>query len=475
MAENNNSIGLNELVDYQKKTYSPTMDRIMKFLWKCAGSDPQILQYAPYSDHIKNAGIGGVVLATTVMATLAMGFAMHTIFAEPDPSGEIDKITGEVVLRGQWLITIPISIVWGLIIFNLDRFIVSTVKGDGTEKITWGEWGAMLPRLFMAILIGLTISAPLETYIFKREIQREWKLSMDKLALAKKYEIQQAEDQMQKSNDSNYVLKKKEVEVQKITWEKANQAWEDQMQGRTGQGIGRGERTIALEKVRDAEKDRLRILEAELKILEDKKNGNVDVVKQKQDSEMAKVRKETPGFLDQIMMLEKLSAHGKDVEKYNAATGGIEIEEDSQGKTIAKKEEIYGKAFWPIWLVRLLFMIIEIAPVIFKFMIWKSSYDYMQDNVAQILEAKQGISLDNKLDENNKITTIRENYNARRIVEVSKRQNDLEKENAIHAITLFAEKERGEIEKNPENFVKQETTDPNIQIENKINPQPPVV
>jgi hypothetical protein len=61
MAENNNSIGLNELVDYQKKTYSPTMDRIMKFLWKCAGADPQILQFAPYSDHIKNAGIGAIV------------------------------------------------------------------------------------------------------------------------------------------------------------------------------------------------------------------------------------------------------------------------------------------------------------------------------------------------------------------------------------------------------------------------------
>lgn len=116
--------------------------------------------------------------------------------------------------------------------------------------------------------------------------------------------------------------------------------------------------------------------------------------------------------------------------------------------------EIYGSAFWPIWLVRLLFMIIEIAPVIFKFMIWKSSYDYMQDNVAQILEAKQGISLELIIDENNSLHKIKENYNARRIVEVSKRQNELEKENAIHAITLYAEKEREEIDKDPSKFVK---------------------
>ena len=161
MSEKNNSTGMNELVDYQQKDYGKTMGAIMRFLWKCGGSDAQILKYAPYADHIKAAGIGGVVLATTVMAMIAMGFAMHTIFGVPVASGEIDPITGNVVTRGQWFITIPVALVWGLIIFNLDRFIVSTVKGDGTEKITWDEWKAMFPRLFMAVLIGLTISAPM--------------------------------------------------------------------------------------------------------------------------------------------------------------------------------------------------------------------------------------------------------------------------------------------------------------------------
>jgi hypothetical protein len=86
-------------------------------------------------------------------------------------------------------------------------------------------------------------------------------------------------------------------------------------------------------------------------------------------------------------------------------------------------------------------------------MIWDSSYDYMKDNVAQILEAKQGISLESFPDEKNKAHKIRKNYNAERIVEVAKRQNELEKENAIHAITLYAEQERQDIEENPERFV----------------------
>jgi hypothetical protein len=454
MSENNNSIGLNELVDYQKKTYSPGMDKVMKFLWRCAGADAQILQFSPYSDHIKNAGIGGVVLATSVMASLAMGFAMHTIFASP-VEGKVDPITGGKLLEGKWYVTIPVSIVWGLIIFNLDRFIVSTVKGDGTEKITGKEWGAMLPRLFMAILIGLTISAPLETYIFKREIYREWKLSMDQLAISKTYEIQQTENQKAKEYEDNFKVKEAQVKVQLEIWKKAYQAWEDQMQGRAGAEIGIGPRTLALEKVKNEEKNKLDEFEKELKYIENIKFNNDSLIKELKDSVMLVIKSEKPGFLDQLMMLERLSSEGKKVPKPDPNTG--EPAMDENGKVIYS--EIYGSAFWPIWLVRLLFMIIEIAPVIFKFMIWKSSYDYLQENVSQILEAKQGISLDNFLDENNKSTLIRENYNARRIAEVSKRQNDLEKENAIHAITLFAEKEREAIQKNPELFVKEENAD----------------
>jgi hypothetical protein len=444
MSENSNSIGMNELVDYQKKETGS----ILKFLWKCAGSDAQILQYAPYSDHIKHAGIGGVVLATTVMATLAMGFAMHTIFASPDPNGVKDAITGQAELKGNWFITVPIAIIWGLIIFNLDRFIVSTVKGDGTERITRSEWGAMLPRLFMAILIGLTISAPLETYIFKREIDREWKLSMDQLALSKKYEIEQIEIQKNAENIKNYDDKKQQVDTQQAKYDKAYQEYQDELSGKNKLN-GYGDGPVAAKKlvIAEQEKQVLTKLRREFDSLDLIKNTYQSNIKQKQDSVMNLIKQEKPGFLDQLMMLERLSSSGKSVPKFDPATSKI-----VKGEEI----EIYGSAFWPIWLVRLLFMIVEIAPVIFKFMIWKSSYDYMQDNVSQILEAKQGISLEYLTDENNNLHKVKENYNARRIVEVAKRQNELEKENAIHAITLYAEKERQAIDENPEDFIKQQ-------------------
>lgn len=433
MSQKNNSIGMNELVDYQKKEYSKTMDRIMKFLWKCGGGDAQILQYAPYSDHIKAAGIGGVVLATTVMAMIAMGFAMHTIFGENTPDGH----------EGNWLVTIPVALVWGLIIFNLDRFIVSTVKGDGTEKITWGEWGAMLPRLFMAVIIGLTISAPLETYIFQKEIQRSWNKYQTDLVKLSNSDIE-GQIESQKFNNKE-LIESKNKEKDKLTLLVNNQRDRVTRERQSGTGVQWRRDTTTLG---DMERDLLRMTN-ELKMLQSNDTTLVSKLKYLQDSSRTEIMKMQPGFLDQLMMLEKLSEEGQKVPTLDPSTKKPAIDEN--GKPIF--EPIYGSAFWPIWLVRLLFMIVEIAPVIFKFMIWDSSYDYMKDNVAQILEAKQGISLESFPDEDNNTHRIRKNYNAERIVEVAKRQNELEKENAIHAITLYAEQERKEIEENPEAFV----------------------
>ena len=453
MSEKNNSIGMNELVDYKKKEYGKFRGAIMHFLWKCAGADSQILKYAPFSDHIKAAGIGGVVLATTVMATVAMGFAMHTIFGE----------TENDVHTGNWAITIPAALVWGIIIFNLDRFIVSTVKGDGTEKITGAEWGAMLPRLFMAIIIGLTISAPLETYIFRTEIVREWKRVQNKLSQNRQNELELKYAKENKNLDSLAKESQKDLDSASARFQRKGQEVTNIVNGLNGFAKCAGGEfcsTLAHREIYKAQREArldMNVAQAKLDTIKSEKKSLVDKISKEKEAEGDSIEKSKPGFLDQLMMLENLSSRGENFTPVDTE-GRPVMEED--GKT-EKVEELYGAAWAPIWLVRLLFMIVEIAPVIFKFMIWDSSYDYMKDNVAQILEAKQGISLESFPDENNNTHRIRKNYNAERIVEVAKRQNDLEKENAIHAITLYAEQERKEIEDNPENFVKNKDHDSN--------------
>ena len=417
---------MNENVDY--KLDKPKKGT--KFLWWCAGADAKILEYSSYSDLVKYVGIGGVVLATGFMAALSMGFAMQTIF-------------------NSLYVTIPVAIVWALIVFNLDRFIVSsTGKGDGDSSISRSEFLNALPRLFMAILLGLTISAPLETFIFQKEIQREWKLSMDQLALSKKYEITQIENDHNKEINDKVIVLENDAKSQQLQVDKWAKAFEEEASGMRG-GRGIGPEAKAMKVQLDDATLKLNRIESERDSLRKLQKNNENLVKFKQDSVMNLIKGEQPGFLDQIMMIERLSSSGKSVPKFDPATNQI-----VKGQEI----EIYGSAFWPIWLVRLLFMIIEIAPVILKLMLIKGPYDYMTENVNQILETKQGISLQYLPDEHSQIHKLKRNHNPERIIAIIDHQNAKEAENAKEAITAFANKEKEEIAKNPDAFVKPNDT-----------------
>lgn len=118
------------------------------FLWWCAGAHQKLLKQFP-SEHSKYAGLGGVLLATFVLATLSSGYAIYSVF-------------------GSWLWTVAFALIWGLIIFNFDRFLVSTMRKYGVSKRKQ-IWMA-IPRLALALLIGLTIARPLELKIFEKEI-----------------------------------------------------------------------------------------------------------------------------------------------------------------------------------------------------------------------------------------------------------------------------------------------------------------
>ena len=413
---------MNEHVDYVAKKPSAAT----KFFWWCAGADEKVLMYSSYADHVKYVGIGGVVLATGFMAALAMGFAIHTIF-------------------NNWFATIPVAIIWSLIVFNLDRFIVSsTGKGDGESSISLKELGNATPRLIMAVLLGLTISAPLETKIFHNEIQREWRLSMDQMALSKKYEVTQIENDHNKELNDKVKKLESDAANQQVEVDKWSKAFEEEASGmRGGRGIGPEAKAMKLEL--DKASSKLSTIEKERDSLRKIQGLNENQIKGKQDSVMNLIKTSQPGFLDEIMMIERLSSQGKTVPKFDPATNQI---------IKGAEQEIYGSAFWPIWLVRLLFMIIEIAPVLLKLMLIKSPYDYMGENVNQILEAKQGISLQHMTDEHSQIHKLKENFNPKRIIAIVEHQNQKEEENAKEAITQFAEKEKQEIVKNPEAFIK---------------------
>jgi len=116
----------------------------------CSGADTDLLADSPKSEQIKYAGIGGTVFFTAVMAFIAAGYALYTVF---------DNV---------WL-AIGFGLIWGLLIFNLDRFIVSSIKKQDDR---WAEFVQAAPRIALAVIIAVVISKPLELKIFEKEIDR---------------------------------------------------------------------------------------------------------------------------------------------------------------------------------------------------------------------------------------------------------------------------------------------------------------
>ncbi|MCR9253648.1 MAG: DUF4407 domain-containing protein [bacterium] len=126
------------------------MNKVKEFFWLCSGSNRQILENCP-SESSKYVGIGATIFFTGVFAAIAGGYALYTVF-------------------DNYFVAAFFAIVWGLMIFNLDRFIVSSMRKNGNPK---KEFITALPRIILAILISIVIAKPLELKIFEKEIESE--------------------------------------------------------------------------------------------------------------------------------------------------------------------------------------------------------------------------------------------------------------------------------------------------------------
>ena len=125
-----------------------------EFLWWCAGVNRYVLRQCP-TEWAKYAGMGGTIFSTACMAALSGGYAISTVF-------------------DNTIVAILFGLFWGfIIIFNLDRLIVNTMYSDGEVTISWSEFKSGLPRIIMAVFLGIVISTPLELKIYEKSIESE--------------------------------------------------------------------------------------------------------------------------------------------------------------------------------------------------------------------------------------------------------------------------------------------------------------
>lgn len=339
-----------------------------RFLWFCAGADASLLVRCPHSDRVKYQGIGGIVLATAVLAFSSGSYAFYTVFCPKDDTALSQGIDLPTVLQSM-----AAGLVWALIIFNIDRFIVSsTGKGDGTDAITWGEFTKAIPRIIMALIIGICISAPLEIRILKPEIEAQLELEQneylsrlnahsERMIEARRAELRGRTDEAQKRlDDRGEYFEKRRLEIKE-----QRRLLELEAEGKTAtKHAGRGPAW-------QDKKETLDKMEAEL---------GVDREKDKE--------KQAPLEQDQLGWKHQLEALDKDLEAARLSNLKQARHLDGLLKRIQISHDIGGSIPW--W-ITLLLLAIETGPIFFKMMLVRGAYDYLDENVKRLAAARTGV------------------------------------------------------------------------------------
>jgi hypothetical protein len=142
---------------------------LKKFFLTCSGVDKNLINECSNGEQNKYAGIGATVFFTAIMATIAGSYALYTVF---------DNLYTAIFF----------GLIWGLLIFNLDRFIVSTIKKSDSK---WKEFAQAAPRIVLAIIIAVVISKPLELKLFEKEINQVLLAEKNQMTLENKTQIAQ--------------------------------------------------------------------------------------------------------------------------------------------------------------------------------------------------------------------------------------------------------------------------------------------
>lgn len=191
------------------QTEKPTLGRISRFFAFCAGADADLLA-TTRSETASFIGLGGTVLATATLSLISATFALSMSF------------------NVAWWSILPISVVWALIIFNLDRWLLTSFRKLSNQFWTFLS---LIPRLVLAALIGFVISEPMVLEIFNSEIEEELRdvaettrqARLDAVATGpesvqieqKRTEIAQLESRLGQVNDSEAIQLRNEIDEQR--------------------------------------------------------------------------------------------------------------------------------------------------------------------------------------------------------------------------------------------------------------------
>ncbi|MCB0608991.1 MAG: DUF4407 domain-containing protein [Lewinellaceae bacterium] len=324
------------------------------FCWFCSGGNTDILRYCPRSEHIKYAGIGATVFFTGLLAGISGAYAFFTVFKSVP-------------------LALMLGILWGAIIFNLDRFIVSTIKKEGSVR---RQLVIALPRFLLAVLLATVISKPLELRIFESEIaeiqdrQKNEKLDLvDRKFQEKIAEKETAIDRLNQEIKTSFEIR-----------EQNYQDYKCECDGTCGTGkVGRGS---------ECERKEKKYLQSDREYQE---------LKTDREGQIARIR-------DEIEALKN--------ENEGALTNASDLFSDG----LVARISAAGRLPWgPGFFIMLLILMIEVSPILAKILSPRGPYDEMLRRVEDQFYLDQLEAVNERKMEISKKTTLLSNLHQAQI------------------------------------------------------------
>lgn len=303
---------------------------LQQFFILCSGADSAILKTCSNGEQNKYAGIGATVFFTALMAFIACSYALYTVFS-------------------TIYVSIFFGLLWGLLIFNLDRFIVSTIKKRDSFK---KEFLQALPRIILAIIIAVVISKPLEIKIFEKEINQVLLEQKNNLSLANQQQILQQYTPEISALKNNIITLKNEILLKEKETNTLYAIYISEAEGTAGTKLlGKG--PVYEEK---REKHDASLLE--LQALKETNNQKINVIEK------------------QISKLK---------EDYNNAINTSQPIIDGFDGLMARINALKKLPWLPSFFIFLLFLTIETSPIIAKLLSPKGEYDWkLEDQESSI-------------------------------------------------------------------------------------------
>jgi len=300
------------------------LDPFYRFFCWCSGARLYLLRSCP-TDYNKFFGIGIIVFLTGVMASITGFYALFMIFDSP-------------------LIAVGFGIFWGILIFFLDWFIVTSLKKE--ERII-SELLFAIPRIILAILLAVVISKPLELKLFEKEINGQ----LQKIHASNNIEYNQLVDKEYQDVITLKSENEKLTNELKQKEELRNSLFSmmiEEAEGRSPTSkMGKG--AVYKEK-----KDEYEKIDAELKELKQINNSRIEK------------------NLENISALEKIKQQqvSKSSVEIRSADGLL-----ARLEAVSLLEENNKTVKYAGWFIFILFVLIESSPILVKLLSRRGPYD----------------------------------------------------------------------------------------------------